>query len=119
MKKKQIGKALFSNVFGENTEIKLIDFFVGFKDFDFTLTQLENGIGISRASIRPKLKEMVERGVVEISRQDDKSTYYRINKADEKYKILQKLQKAIEKEVIGEETMMRGEYAKHTTHDGK
>ncbi|MFT4326188.1 MAG: helix-turn-helix domain-containing protein [Candidatus Woesearchaeota archaeon] len=96
----QTGKALFSNIFGENTPIKIIDFLMMGNNFDFTLSHISNGIGVSRTSVRNSINQLIETGIVEISRVDNKSTYYRIRKEDSKYPLLEDLYNKLQKEVL-------------------
>ena len=94
------GKPLFENLFGENNIIKVLDFIYMGKDFDFTLTHISNGTGLSRTAIRNAIDFLLENKLAEISREDDKSTYYRINKNSDKYKLLESLYNKVREEII-------------------
>ena len=94
------GKPLFENIFGENNTIKVLDFLIMGHNFDFTLTQISNGTGLSRTAIRNALKALSKVGLVEESREDQKSKYYKLNKKSNKFKILNKLQKRIMADII-------------------
>ena len=94
------GKPLFENIFGENNTIKVLDFLIMGHNFDFTLTQLRKGTGLSRTAIRNALENLIKVGLVEKSREDTKSKYYKINKKSNKFKALDKLQKRIMADII-------------------
>ncbi|MCK5107184.1 MAG: winged helix-turn-helix transcriptional regulator [Nanoarchaeota archaeon] len=95
-----VGKPLFENIFGEGSVIKVLDFLVMGKNFDFTLSHISNGTGLSRTAVRNSINDLIERGIVMVSREVGKSKYYAINKIDKKFNILERLYKLIEKEVI-------------------
>ena len=94
------GKPLFENIFGENNTIKVLDFLVMGKDFDFTLSHIAKGTGISRTAVRKAITEFVDKGIVIVSRQEGISVYYKINKNDHKYSLLNSLYKLVQNEVI-------------------
>lgn len=98
---KKYGKALFSNLFGESTRITIVDFLVGYHGMRFTLTHIENGIGISRTTIRKHMEELIEIGLVEISKKDNKSKYYSIKKNTKEFTLLYKLHRDIGKNLVG------------------
>ena len=96
----RMGKPLLVNLFGENNTVKVLDFLLKGKDFDFTLTHIHNGTGLSRTAVRNAIENLNEIDVVEISRKDSKSTYYKINKKSDKYHILETLHRKLMKDVI-------------------
>ncbi len=96
----KLGRPLLENIFGENNNIKVLDFLLMGKDFDFTLTQIHYGTGLSRTAIRNALDKLVKAGVVEVSRSDKKSSYFKINKHSDKYNLLEQLYKNIMADVI-------------------
>ena len=95
-----IGKALFSNIFGENNSIKVLDFLFMGKDYDFTLTHISNGTGLSRTAVRNSIEKQIEEGLIKVTRDDGKSKFYAIDKQSNKYKILNSLYEKIKKEII-------------------
>lgn len=93
----KLGKPLLENVFGRNNTIRVLDFLVMGREFDFTLSQIESGTGLSRTAIRRAIRNLSKVDVIEQSREDKKSAYFRINKKSNKYKLI----KAIYNKVIG------------------
>jgi len=96
----KIGKPLFENVFGENNTIRVLDFLFMGKDFDFTLTHISNGTKLSRTAVRNAIRDLSSKELVIKSREDKKSNYYKINKGNNKYKILETIYKKIMQDVI-------------------
>lgn len=103
--KGNVGKPLFENVFGENNTIKVLDFLFMGDDFDFTLTHIHKGTGLSRTAVRNAIVALLKSELVEKSREDDKSKYYKVNKKSNKYKVLQNLYKQIMSDVISSWTI--------------
>jgi DNA-binding transcriptional ArsR family regulator len=101
-KKKIIGKPLFENIFGENNTIKVLDFLLMGKDFDFTLSQIASGTQLSRTAVRNAVEELINNGLIVVSRRDVKSAYYKINRETEKFSLLNKLYRVIQREIIVE-----------------
>ena len=96
----KIGKPLFETVFGENNTIKVLDFLFMGKNFDFTLTHIHNGTGLSRTAVRNAITNLLEKEIVIQSRKDIKSKYYQINKQNSKYNVLETLYKQLKKDII-------------------
>lgn len=94
------GKPLLENLFGENNIIKVVNFLYMGKDFDFTLTHISNGTGLSRTAVRNAVHFLLGNKLAQISRTDDQSSYYKINKHSDKYKLLGSLYNIVKKEVI-------------------
>jgi len=99
---KKIGKPLFENVFGENNTIKVLDFLFMGGNFDFTLTHIHKGTGLSRTAVRNAVENLEKQDLIEQSRKDNKSKYYKINKHNNKYCLLDMLYKKIKSEVIAQ-----------------
>lgn len=95
-----IGKPLFENLFGENSVISVLDFLFKGNDFDFTLTHISNGTGLSRTAVRNAMDFLLDKELAIISREDEKSNYYKINKKSDKYKLLESLYNKVKKEVL-------------------
>jgi len=96
----ECGKPLLANIFGENNTIKVLDFLFMGKEFDFTLTHISNGTRLSRTAVRNAIGELIDKKIVIESRKDSKSKYYKINKRENKYKILESLYKKLQIEVM-------------------
>lgn len=94
------GKALLENIFGENNTLKVLDFLLMGKDFDFTISHIHNGVDISRTAVRNALKQLLDRDIAIVSREDEKSKYYKINKSSNKFKLLEGLYEEISQEVM-------------------
>lgn len=94
------GKPLLVNIFGENNTIKVLDFLIMGKDFDFTITHIGNGTGLSRTAVRNSLLKLTDINIVEKSRSDDKSDYFRINKKNNKFIILNELYERVMADVV-------------------
>ena len=94
------GKPLFENIFGENTTVKVLDFLVMGKNFDFTLSHISNGTNLSRTAVRKAINELINRKIVKISRTIGTSAYYQINKDSKKYPLLTELYKLIQADII-------------------
>ena len=85
------GRPLLSLVFGESNKLKIIDFFLMGKEYDFTLSHISFGTGLSRTAVRNGISDLVKKKVVVMSRKDKKSVYYRINRENIKYQIINDL----------------------------
>lgn len=95
-----LGKPLFENVFGTNNTIKVLDFFFLGQNFDFTITQIHKGTGLSRTAVRNAIEELLDKSLIAQTREDDKSKYFQINKKNNKYSLLHLIYKRISQDVI-------------------
>ena len=95
-----LGKPLFENVFGTNNTIKVLDFFFMGRNFDFTITHVHKGTELSRTAVRKAIKDLLNKELITISRKDDKSSYYSINKNNNKFNLLNLIYKKIQQDII-------------------
>ncbi len=93
------GKPLLERIFGENNTIKVLDFFLMGKDFDFTIAHIRNGTGLSRTAINNAIQKLLDVEIIEKSRADGKSDYYKINRKSNKYMLIEGLYQKIMVEI--------------------
>ena len=98
--KMKIGKPLFENIFGENNTIKVLDFLFLGKEFDFTITQISKGTGLSRTAVRNAIDNLLNYKMVEQSREDDKSKYFKINTQNNKFSLLDELYNKLKMDIV-------------------
>lgn len=102
-------KTLLIKCLGNSPTLRIIDFFLDNKLFDYTKNEIIENLNMGRATFFKYWKELEELGVVKVTRKIGKSKLYKLNK---EYEIVQKLimldsvlcKKAMEKAVKKELT---------------
>jgi len=65
--------------FGEHPMIKITDFLIENKLFDYSKKQIMEEVGISKATLFKYFKKLEEAGIVKVSRKFGKTKLYKIN----------------------------------------
>lgn len=76
-------KSIFRKTFGNSPSIKLIDFFLGSPEFDFSLKEISRETGISWITLNRLIPDFVGMGMLKETRQVGKAKMYILNKSDE------------------------------------
>jgi hypothetical protein len=72
-------KSWFVKVFGDYPIIKVIDFFLTFKDFDYSLTDIAKNASVGWATLNAIFPDLVRNGIVQETRQIGRAKLYRLN----------------------------------------
>ncbi|MBT4648376.1 hypothetical protein HOC11_08990 [archaeon] len=75
----------FTILLGENPRIKLIDFMLQTREFDYDLTSIAEGANINRQTAREIINDLLDKGILIVTGKLGKSTLYQLN---EKSKIV-------------------------------
>jgi len=89
------GKPLLLNLFGENKSIEVMDFLLMGKGYDFTISHISKGSGVSRTVVYKTISSLKDVGIIEETREK----YYRLKNENSKVKHLVKLYKELQEEI--------------------
>ncbi len=74
-----MGNSVFIEAFGNSPINRLLDFFIIFSDFDYSLTDIANKANIGYSTLKILIKKLEKIGFVIQSRSVGKSKMYRLN----------------------------------------
>src|SRR3989338_7462602 len=96
-------KSSFRLIFGESPIVKVIDFFMDNREFDYSMTDIAKNSDIGWSTLHGFWKDMVKLGVVTKTRRIGRAQLYKLNAASPVVKKLIELDKDISKKLIQEE----------------
>jgi len=88
-------KSSFVLVFGNSPFVKIMDFFLNFEDFDYSIAQIAKETKTKWDTTEKVLIELIKRGVVKKTRKVGKSWLYVLNKENNLTKLLIQIDKKI------------------------
>jgi len=77
MKAKDV--SVLAEYFGEHPIVKMVDFLIENKLFDYSKKQIMEEVGISKATLFKYFEKLEEAGIVKVSRKFGKAKLYKIN----------------------------------------
>jgi hypothetical protein len=96
-------KSSFRVVFGDSPIVKVIDFFLDNREFDYSLTDIAKNSDIGWSTLHGFWKELVKLGIVTKTRRIGRAELYRLNMNSPLVKKLIDLDKDISKKLMQEE----------------
>ncbi len=90
-------KSSFRLVFGDSPIIRVIDFFLDHREFDYSLTEIAKGAGVGWVTLHQFWKELVRLGLVKRTRRIGRAELYRLNEASPIVKKLSEVDLAVSK----------------------
>jgi len=81
--KNEENKSAFLEYFGDAPKLRFLDFLIGNHFFDFNMTDMARGAGISYNSLKSFFEEFLEKGVIIKTRRVGKSDMYKLNMENE------------------------------------
>lgn len=96
-------KTSFRLVFGDSAIVKVIDFFLDNREFDYSLTDIAKNADIGWTTLHNFWKDIVALGIVTKTRQIGRAELYKLNISSPLVKKLIDLDEAISKKLINQE----------------
>ena len=93
-------KTLLIECLGSSPVLRIIDFFLDNRLFDYSKNELVKNLGVSRGTFFKYWKELERFGIVKVTRKIGKSTLYRLNEENEVVKKLIALDSALCKQAM-------------------
>src|SRR3990167_1316884 len=96
-------KSSFRLVFGDSPIVKVIDFFLDNREFDYSLTDIAKNSDIGWSTLHGFWKDLVKLGIVTKTRRIGRAELYRLNSSNPIVKKLIELDNDISKKLVNEE----------------
>ena len=78
-RKSEKEKSIFIEVFGDYPLIRVLDFFLTFREFDYSLTEVAENAGIAWSTLHQIFPKLIELGIVRLTRQVGRAKLYKLN----------------------------------------
>ena len=73
-------KSLFLKIFGDNPILRVLDFFMVYEDFDYSMTDIARNAGIGYSTLKLFWKDLIKYKIVKQTRVIGKAKLYQLNK---------------------------------------
>jgi len=83
-------KSLFVETFGDTPLVRVTEFFLTFREFDYSKSQVAAEADVSRVTIENVWKQLIRNGIIVKTRKVGNGELYKVNLANPKVKILMK-----------------------------
>jgi len=77
---KDMGNSILLKAFGYSPKLRILDIFLANPYLDFSKNELTKELGMSKQTLYKNFKDLVELGVVKVSRKIGRATMYKINR---------------------------------------
>ena len=83
---------MFTKIFGENPQTKLLNFLADHPDHDYTIADLVKKTGVSKPTIYKILPKLLKENLVVVTRKVGKAKLYKLNTENELVKLILKFE---------------------------
>ena len=83
---------MFTKIFGENPQTKLLNFLADHPDYDYTISDLVEKTGVSKPTIYKILPKLLEENLIVVTRKVGKSKLYKLNTENEIARLILKFE---------------------------
>lgn len=94
----------FEGIFGNNCELRMIEYLLPLEGIEFNLTELAEEVGVSRPSATKAVKKFVEWDLIK-SRSEKNITFYRINMESPIVKAIVNFNNSLIEKMLDDETL--------------
>ena len=95
----------FEGVFGNNSELKVIQFLLPLSDLEFNISELARNVGVSRQTLEPVIKKLAKWNVLKVVSRHGNARYFAMNKDSGFVEAFENLNNCIIEQMLGEETL--------------
>ncbi|MBC7091036.1 MAG: winged helix-turn-helix transcriptional regulator [Nitrososphaeria archaeon] len=100
---KDMGDSILIKAFGYSPKLRILDIFLTNPYLDFSKEELVRELGMSKQTLYKNFKDLVELGVIKVSRNIGRATMYRINREHPLVKRLDEIINEISLQIAEEE----------------
>jgi len=101
---KDMGDSILLKAFGYSPKLRILDIFLANPYLDFSKNELAKELGMSKQTLYKNFEDLVELGVIKVSRKIGRATMYRINREHPLVKKLDEMINEISLQIAEEET---------------
>ncbi len=91
-------QSTFKKVFGESSFAQVLEFFIVYKDVDYSISEIASKCDIGRTTLHIIIPKLLDEGIIIKSRQVGSSKLFKLNKESKTVKLLLELYSSMEVE---------------------
>ena len=95
----------FEGVFGDTSELRVIQFLLPLKGLEFNISELARGTGISRQTMVSVMRKLAKWNVLKLTNRHGNANYYAINEGSGFVDAFESLNNCIIEQLLGEEEL--------------
>ncbi len=95
----------FEGVFGDTSELKVIQFLLPLSDLEFNISEIARSVGVSRQTLEPVIKKLTKWNVLKVVSRHGNARYYAMNKDSGFIEAFENLNNRVIEAMLGEETL--------------
>ena len=109
----------FEGLFGDGSELRLIQFMLPSKGLEFNISELARGTGVTRQTLVHVVKKLVNWNVLKIASKHGNANYYALNEDSGYVEAFESLNNCIIEQILGTEELARiADYSMKHAHVG-
>jgi DNA-binding Lrp family transcriptional regulator len=97
----------FEKVFGDTSELRVIQFLLPMKDYEFNISDLARGSGVSRQALNSVVRKLLKWHVLKVVSKRSNANYYAFDKDSGFLGAFEDLNNYIIEQMLGEETLTK------------
>ena len=97
----------FEKIFGDTSELRVIQFLMPMKDYEFNISDLARGSGVSRQVLNSVVRKLLKWHVLKIVSKHSNANYYALDKDSGFLGAFEDLNNCIIEQMLGEETLTK------------
>ncbi len=95
----------FEGLFGNNSELRIIEYLLPLKDIEFSINELAKDVGISKIIADRNIKKFVKWGLLSLTRTTGTTSYYSVNDKSPILKCIEQFNNALIENILGDEKL--------------
>jgi len=100
-------RAPFEGVFGNSSELRVIQFMLPYKGSHFNISELARGTGITRPTLAYVVRKLAKWNVLKVLGKHGNANYYALNEDSGFVEVFENLDNRIIEQMLGEEELAR------------
>ncbi|MGV8175104.1 MAG: winged helix-turn-helix domain-containing protein [Methanothrix sp.] len=97
----------FEGVFGNTSELKVIQFLLPLSDLEFNISEIARSVGVSRQTLEPVIKKLTRWNVLKVVSRHGNARYFAMNKDSGFIEAFENLNNGIIEQMLGEEALLQ------------
>ncbi|MCX6676974.1 MAG: hypothetical protein NTU95_03395 [Methanothrix sp.] len=97
----------FEKVFGDTSELRVIQFLLPMKDYEFNISDLARGSGVSRQALNSVVRKLLKWHVLKVVSKRSNANYYAFDKDSGFLGAFEDLNNYVIEQMLGEETLAK------------
>jgi DNA-binding transcriptional regulator GbsR (MarR family) len=97
----------FEGVFGNTSELKVIQFLLPLSDLVFNISEIARSVGVSRQTLEPVIKKLTRWNVLKVVSRHGNARYFAMNKDSGFIEAFENLNNAIIEQMLGDEALLQ------------